>query len=226
MLRVVPISSLQFFFDYLSPYAYFAALELPAICDRRGARLVYRPVLFAALLDHWGQRGPAEIPAKALYTLRDCARYAAQHHIPFRTPRYHPFRSLTALRVSLELVSGDDQRAVVEAIYRAGWGEGADLGSGEEIAHALDRAGLDGQSLVARAADPDVKVALREETERAVSLGVFGIPTMVVNGELFWGKDRLADVDEHLAGNDPLATVDISELFPIGVGAVRPGSKR
>ena len=222
----MPASRVEFFFDYLSPYAFFASLDLPKICEQHGAELVYRPVLFAGLLDHWGQRGPAEIPAKALYTLRDCARHAARHHIRFRCPKYHPFRSLTPLRVSLAAVAGEHQALVVETLYRAGWSEGADLGSGDAIAQALDAAGLDGQALVGRTADADVKAALREQTEEAVSRGVFGIPTMIAKGELFWGKDRLVDVEERLAGNDPLDSVDLSAIIPVGPGAIRPGSLR
>ncbi len=215
----------EFYFDYLSPYAYFAALSLPAICERQNARLVYRPTLFAALLDHFGHRGPAEIPPKALYVFKDCARHAARGGIPFRAPRLHPFRSLTALRASLEEVSGSDQPRVVDALFRAGWGQGIDLGSDDAVTSALDGAGLDGARVVARTREPEAKAILKDATARAVERGVFGVPTMITGGELFWGKDRLLDVEEHLAGRDPLATVDLAEIVPSGVGAVRPGSR-
>jgi 2-hydroxychromene-2-carboxylate isomerase len=156
---------------------------------------------------------------------RDCARYARRHGIAFRAPQFHPFRSLTALRVSLGLVAGTAQAQVVGALYRAGWGDGIDLGSSDEIAAALDRAGLDGKGLVARTSEPDVKQALKDETARAISLGVFGVPTMIVGDELFWGKDRLSDVNAFLGGDDPLSGFDLGEIAPRGSSATRPAAR-
>ena len=141
-------------------------------------------------------------------------------------PRFHPFRSLTALRVSLEIVAGSAQARVVETLYGAGWGNGIDLGSSDEIAAALERAGLDGRGLVARTSEPDVKQALKDETARAISLGAFGVPTMTVGGELFWGRDRLSELDAFLGGDDPLRGVDLSEIAPRGPSAIRPAARR
>lgn len=212
----------DFFFDYLSPYAYFAALRLPALCERAGATLCYRPVLFAGLLEHWGHLGPAEIPPKALFTFRDCARHAAQHGVAFRAPRHHPFRPLTALRLSLAETAGADQRRVVEAIFRAGWGRGIDLGSDDALADTLDAAGLAGAALVARAHAPDARRKLRRETEAAVEYGVFGVPTVIARGELLFGNDRLQDLEQILAGHDPLAGRDLAPLASQGPSARRP----
>lgn len=212
----------EFFFDYLSPYAYFAALRLPGLCARHGAELSLRPVLFAGLLDHWGHLGPAEIPPKALFTFRDCARYAARNGIAFRAPRHHPFRPLSALRLSLQVIGGDDQGRIVEAIFRAGWGDGIDLGSDAELVAALEAAGLDGATLLARASEPAAKQKLRLETEAAVALGVFGIPTVVGEGELLFGNDRLDDLELILSGRDPLAGRDLSGLASEGPSVQRP----
>jgi 2-hydroxychromene-2-carboxylate isomerase len=191
------------------------------LCAERGAELVVRPVLFAGLLNHWGQLGPAEIPPKSLFVLKDCARRAALARLPLRVPRFHPFNSLTALRVSLVEVSAADQTRVIDALFNAGWGQGKDLGSAEEIAEILDGAGLDGKALVARTADPAVKAALRASTDEAVGRGVFGIPTMIVDGELFWGNDQIEHVDRHLSGTDPIAGLDLASLFPQGSSAQR-----
>jgi 2-hydroxychromene-2-carboxylate isomerase len=217
-------AGVDFYFDYLSPFAYFAALRLPALCQQRGTELRFRPVLFAGLLDHWGQRGPAEVPPKAIHTFKLCARYAALHGVPFRSPRFHPYRPLSALRVSLESVAGDDQAKVVAAIFHAGWGQGADLGAPADLIAAITAAGLDGKALMEKAAEPQAKATLREETQAAIAKGVFGIPTMIVADELFWGVDQLEYLELHLEGRDPLQSVDLAQVRSEGSAAVRPGS--
>ena len=219
------MATVEFYFDYLSPYAYLASLEIGPLCRRHGAALALRPVLFAGLLNHWGQRGPAEIPPKGLHALRDCLRYATLRGVPLRPPRFHPFRPLSALRVSLAEVSGDDQPRVVSALYQLGWARGGDLGSDEEMRAALDEAGLDGGALLSRAAEPEAKQALRDQTEAAVANGVFGIPTMRVAGELFWGLDQLRWLELFLDGRDPLDKVDQSSIRNQGRAAWRTGIK-
>lgn len=216
----------DFYFDYLSPYAYFAALRLPELCARHRAELVYRPVLFAGLLDHWGQLGPAEIPAKALYTFRDAARWAALEGWPFRAPRFHPFVPLTALRLSLPEVAGDDQARVIEALFRHGWGDGGDLGDAGALGAALEGAGLDAESLLERARGDAPKAALRAETDAAIARGVFGIPTVVACSELLWGYDRLPHLELILSGRDPLAGRDLAPLASSGRAADRRSGSR
>ncbi len=217
-------TEVRFIFDYLSPYAYFASLRLPELCARCGVTLSFQPVVFAALLDHWGHRGPAEIPPKALHTFKDCVRHALRHRIPFRSPRFHPFVPLTALRASLREIAAADQARVVRALFDLGWGQGGDLGNAGEIASALDAAGLDGAALVARAREPEAKEVLRRETQAAVAQGVFGIPTMLVGSELFWGHDQLENLELHLQGRDPLDGVELEEIASRGRAATRPGS--
>lgn len=213
----------DFYFDYLSPYAYFAAERLPGLCARHGAEVVYHPVLFAGLLNHWGQLGPAEIPAKALYTFRDAARWAALEGLPFRAPRFHPFVPLTALRLSLAEVAADDQARVVETLFRHGWGQGGDLGDPGALGAALDGAGLDGNALLERAHGDAPKAALRTATDAAIARGVFGIPTVDACGELLWGFDRMDHLELILSGNDPLTGRDLAQLASAGRAADRRG---
>ena len=219
-------SRLDFYFDYLSPYAYLASREIGPLCERNQVDLVLRPVLFAGLLDHWGQRGPAEIPPKGLHVFRETLRYALSRDIPLRAPRHHPFNPLTALRVAQAEVSGEDQAGVVRALFDHGWARGGDLGDDDEIARALDEAGLDGLQLVERTRAPEVKARLRADTDAAIARGVFGIPTMVVGEELFWGLDQLPWLELHLQGKDPLAGVDWEELRNEGPAAWRSGVER
>jgi len=221
---------LDFYFDYLSPYAYLASLELVELCKRNELELRYRPTLFAGLLNHWGQLGPAEIPPKAIHAFKDCLRYATLREIPLRSPRHHPFRSLTALRVSSPMVAGEQAGEIVGALFAMGWGEGGDLGDPEDIAAALSSKGLDGAALVERTYDPDVKESLRIETEVAVERGVFGIPTFIVRGkegdELFWGLDQISNLELFLTGRDPLDALDLSQLGSEGPSAWRPAARR
>jgi 2-hydroxychromene-2-carboxylate isomerase len=218
--------NVDFYFDYLSPYAYLASREIPALCERQGIELRLRPVLFAGLLNHWGQRGPAEIPPKATHTAKECMRHALLREIPFRPPRHHPFNPLTALRATLAEVAGDEQPRVMRAIYEMGWGAGGDLGNAEEIAGALDAADLDGAAIVERANSPLAKAALRRDTADAIARGVFGIPTMLVGEELFWGLDQLTYLELFLEGKDPLADVKFDELGFQGPSAWRTGVSR
>jgi len=216
--------TVDFYFDYLSPYAYLAWLCLPEVTVPREVEIVPRPVLFAGLLNHWGQLGPAEIPPKGRHVGKDTRRFAALRGIPLRSPRYHPFKPLMALRVSLAVVSHDRQKEAITAIFKAGWADGLDLGDAEDIRAALNAAGLAGEQLLAAAEAPLAKDTLRAETAAAIGRGVFGIPTMVVEDELFWGLDQLDYLALYLDGRDPLASLDNVAPGSRGRAVVRPGS--
>ena len=221
MTTLPPPRRVEVYFDYLSPYAYFGQRAIRAICERRGIELVLSPVLFPALLNHWGQRGPAEIPAKRAWVFKDAARYAALHRVPFVGPKAHPFNPLTALRLSLVEVGGADQAKIVETLFDAGWGRGIDLGAPDELARAIDEAGLDGKALLARTSDVAVKDTLKKNTETAIARGTFGVPTFVVGDELFWGSDRMDHIELALDGRDPLDSAQITELLARPRGADR-----
>jgi 2-hydroxychromene-2-carboxylate isomerase len=213
---------LDFYFDYLSGYAYIAWLKIGRLLARRQVELTIRPVLFAGLLDHWGQLGPAEIPPKRDFVYRDGLRQAAIEGFEFACPKFHPFNPLPALRLSLREVAGEHQRAVVDALMRAGWGEGIDYGSRDELKGALDRAGLDGAGLIARIDEPAVKQALKDDTARAVARGVFGVPTMMVGDELVWGSDRMQQVELLLDDKDPLDRARLEDIL----GRARAAERR
>jgi len=203
---------IDFYFDFISPYAYFAFRRIESIAAEAGASLTLHPVLFAGLLNHWGQLGPAEIPPKKEFTARDIARYAVVHDFELRGPAAHPFNPLIALRAAL--AAGDERAKACRAIFDAGWGRGIDLGDETQIAAALNEAGLDGAGLVAATADPAVKKELHRTTAAAIARGVFGVPTMLVGDALFWGNDQLDYLRSHLAGQDPLDRV--SGGLPLG----------
>ncbi len=204
---------IDFYFDYLSGYAYFAWFKVLRLCQERKLDLRIQPVLFAGLLNHWGQLGPAEIPPKKEFVYKVGCRYGALHGIPFNPPKYHPFNPLHALRVSLREVSGDQQARVVDAIWKAGWASGRDIGDPKELEDILEKAGIDGSSLMQKTRSPEIKEILRLGTEQAIQKGVFGIPTVIVRQELFWGDDQFEYIGLYLDGKDPLDRERLREML-------------
>ena len=219
------MAHIDFWFDYISPYAFFGWLRVRQLAAAHDATLTLRPVLFAALLDHHGQLGPAEIPSKRAHTFKDILRYAALHDIVLRGPATHPFNPLTALRCSVRQAADDQQADVIDALYRAAWSTGIDMGDPDAIAGALSDAGLDGPGLVARTRDADIKEALKAQTAAAIERGVFGVPTLDVDGELFWGNDRVDYAALRLQGRDPLPDDIATDLLSRPSGAVRSRSR-
>jgi 2-hydroxychromene-2-carboxylate isomerase len=217
----MPSPTLDFYFDFISPFAYFASLRIAALAQTHGAVLAWRPVVFGALLAHWETKGPAEIPPKRVATFKTCLRYAASHGVPFEMPAIHPFKPITALRAALPEVSGRDAPRVIAALFAAGWQRGLDLGDDAVIAQALSDAGLDGAQLVARTRDDGAKAALKRSTDEAIARGVFGVPTMLVGDELFWGNDQLDYVALALQGRDPLDRERAARLLARPAGAQR-----
>jgi 2-hydroxychromene-2-carboxylate isomerase len=198
------MQAVDFYFDFISPYAYLAWTQLPALCARHGVQLRYKPILFAGLLNHWGQRGPAEIAPKREFLWKDTHRMASRLKVPFSLPKTHPFNPLLALRLALPEVSMAQQEQVIDAIWSAGWVQGAELSSIDALHQALTASHLDADVLLDRANQPEAKATLRAATEEAVRAGVFGVPTYHVAQELFWGCDRLDDLANFLAGKDPI----------------------
>jgi 2-hydroxychromene-2-carboxylate isomerase len=213
--------TLELCFDYLSPYAYLAWLGIGELCEPRGVELRLRPVLLAGLLQRWGQLGPAEIPPKRQFVARDAARIAARRGITLCMPAQHPFNPLPALRASLPEVAGGAQPRVVAAIFRAGWSEGADIGDPKLLARIFESAGLPGEELLAKAGTAEAKAALKRSTDEAIALGVFGVPTMIFGGELFWGNDQLESVAEVLDGRDRIDARALDALTDRPLDVVR-----
>lgn len=196
--------ALRFYFDYLSPYAYLAWTQIHSLAARHDREVEPVPVLLAALLDAAGSKGPAEIPAKRVYILRDCVRTAHRLGVPFGLPPSHPFHPLLALRVSSLPMEPAQRRALVTALFDAVWkGGGSGVESKAEVASSANSVGLDGAALVEAAAGQEAKDRVRRATEEAIAEGVFGVPSIVAEGELFWGLDALPNLEQHLRGDAP-----------------------
>jgi 2-hydroxychromene-2-carboxylate isomerase len=172
-----------FHFDVVSPFAYLAFERLPQVLQGCSYEVDYRPVLFAGLLQHWGQKGPAEIEPKRAWTFRH-VNWLAQHHgITLDTPAVHPFNPLALLR--LALACGPNRR-IVEALFRHAWVGGHDAGDLQRLDELTARLGP-----VRDPASEEVKAELRRLTDAAAAAGVFGVPTFVLGDRLFWGLDAL-----------------------------------
>jgi len=173
----------RWYFDFISPFAYLQWQKLRPVLDDYAIRPV--PILFAAVLDALGQRGPAEIPAKRTFTYRHVLWQARAAGVPLRFPPAHPFNPLIALRLCVAANSTPD---AIEAIFQRIWAEGRAGDSPETFADIAERFAIDPQMLGAS----EVKSALRANTDAAIAAGVFGVPTLGLGKNLFWGNDAHA----------------------------------
>ena len=196
--------SIDFYFDYISPFAHFAWRNVSSLAKRYHCQIRAHPVVFGKLLDKWGQLGPAEITPKRKWLHQYCLRYAALNGFAYNPPKFHPFNPLAALRMSLKEVSGDNQHKIIDAIFEGGWCRGEDLGDLPTLVSLLEERAVDGNYLSQQIALPNVKQLLMDETNMAIDLGVFGVPCMIVDGLLFWGNDQMEHIELVLAGKDPL----------------------
>lgn len=178
---------ITFYLDFISPYAYLAFEKLPAALQGLSYSVDYRPVLFAGLLKHHGQLGPAEIRPKRDWTYRQVLWLAHTHGVPLQMPAAHPFNPLPLLRLALACGSeGLANRYVCETLFRHVWRGGADAGDAqrtEAVSQQLKPARDTGGA--------DVKAELKANTEEAIARGLFGVPSFVVDDKVFWGLDAL-----------------------------------
>jgi 2-hydroxychromene-2-carboxylate isomerase len=219
--------ALRFHFDFVSPYAYLGWTRIHDIAARHGRAVEPVPVLFAALLDHHGTKGPAEIPAKRRYLHLDTIRKARALGVPFAPPRHHPFNPLLALRVVSLPMDGPVRRALVDRIYAGVWnGEGTNVEDEETIARLVGEVGLDPRRVLDDARSLEGKARLRDQTSRAIADGVFGVPTILADGEPFWGVDALPELDRFLAEGTPALDRDaIARWSTVTPSAERRGAK-
>jgi 2-hydroxychromene-2-carboxylate isomerase len=174
------MTTLDWYFDFISPFSYLQFERLHALNERPDIR--YRPVLLAGLLNHWDNKGPAEIAPKRVWTFEHCAWLAHRHGIPLTMPAHHPFNPLPLLRLCIALGSTPE---VVRRLFRYVWQEGRLPTDGEHWQALLHELGTSAEQLDA----PAVKEQLRNNGEQAAAAGVFGVPTAVIDGRCFWGLD-------------------------------------
>lgn len=204
------------YLDFISPYAYLAFEQLPRALEGLSYQVAYHPVLFAGLLKQHGQLGPAEIRPKRDWTYRQVLWLAQQHGIPLQLPAAHPFNPLGLLRLAWACArQGTPSRYVCETIFRHVWCSGAAADDPQRLTE------LTAQLAPARdAGSAEVKQALKTATDQAIAAGVFGVPSFVLDGRVFWGFDALPMLRAQLEGDARLGG-----LWAAGASVV-PGVRR
>jgi 2-hydroxychromene-2-carboxylate isomerase len=210
---------LDFWFDPISPFACLAFERLPQVLEGLSIEVSYRPILFAGLLRHWGQKGPAEIEPKRAWTFRHVHWLAHRHAIELQTPAQHPFNPLAHLRLMLACAphGGSPNRRVCEAVLHHVWHGGADANDPARLATLA--------GALAPHVDPDdqsIKQALKDATAHAIALGIFGVPTVMVDGRLFWGLDGLDMLAAYLRGDPWFDSGAWEQMAVAGPGIRRP----
>jgi 2-hydroxychromene-2-carboxylate isomerase len=212
------MKSAEWYFDFISPFSY---LQIEAF-DRLppGMKLTLRPVLFAGLLNHWGHKGPAEIPEKRRFTYRLVQWLAEKQGVPMKFPPVHPFNPIKALR--LAVAAGNDVTSV-RTIFRHIWREGKSLEDAAVWSELCLKIGI--ADADTRVNDPKVKDELKRNGERAVTAGVFGVPSFIIGGELFWGVDATEMMLDYLRDPQRFARGELGRVATLPVGVQRPDSK-
>lgn len=217
----------RFFFDLVCPYAYLASTQLPALCERLGARIDYRPILLGGVLKALNSEPSAGPPAKQAMTRLDVQRWAAHLGVPLRFPAEHPRRTVEAMRL-LCWAPRAARPVLIAALYRAYWVESRDITDPAVLAAIAAGVGLDGAEAERGLRSADVAAALRARTEEAIHAGVFGVPTFVVEGQsgprLYFGQDRLHFVEQALRSH-PLAWSDLARATPASPHVAAPAGQ-
>ena len=195
------IAPLDFWFDFASPYGYLASTQIDGIAARYGRTVRWRPILLGAIFKVSGMKPGMEQPLRSEYLAHDAPRFARLLGVPLTMPAKVPLNALTASRAYWWLEPSDPAKAhaLAKAVYHAHWGEGRDVATAEQVAEVAAPLGISGSDLIAGVQDPLVKDRLRAETDEAIRRGVFGAPFIQIDGESFWGADRLGQVEQWLA---------------------------
>jgi 2-hydroxychromene-2-carboxylate isomerase len=191
---------IDFYFDFSSPYGYFASAKIEDIASRHGRTVNWRPILLGAVFKVTGSKPLAAIPLKSDYMKRDLERTARLLNVPFRLPSNFPIGTMAPARAFYYVNNQDPAAAkrLALAFYVAYFADNIDISSPEATVDIAGHAGLDRDEITRALDDQTVKDRLRRETDAAISLGVFGSPYIVVDGEPFWGSDRLEQVEKWL----------------------------
>ena len=195
--------TIELIFDFVSPNAYLVWPPLRALAERQGAQIKITPAFLGGMHKLTGNAPPfirdADVKGKNAYASLEMRRFIAKHGLHrFKMNPKFPFNSVNLLRMLVSL-DGDDQIRLIEALTPAIWEQGLDVGDAAAVAAVLTAAGFDAQALAAKTQDAAIKQALMDNTEKAVERGTFGIPTFFIGDEMFFGKERLGQIEEMLA---------------------------
>ena len=193
------MATLEFWFDFSSPYAYFAAREIDDLAARHGRTALWRPFLLGAIFAKTGMQALTQMPMRGDYARHDWERLSRLKGVPYRLPERHPVNPVAAARACYALAMQDEAASarLARAFFHGFFAEGKDLGSKDVVAEIISQAGFP-QSLVTLSEEQDIKAGFRRQTEEAEARGIFGAPFIIVDAEPFWGHDRLPMVEKWL----------------------------
>jgi 2-hydroxychromene-2-carboxylate isomerase len=190
--------TIECYFDFGSPATYLAWTQLPALAARHNAKLVWRPMLLGALFKATGNQSPAMNPAKGRYMLIDFQRYAQHYGVPMKFNPFFPINTMTLMRGAVALQDDPRFDDYLQTVFKAIWVDERNMGQPEVVADVLAKAGFDANALLTKCSDETVKEMLKTNTEEAAARGAFGAPTVYVDGEMFFGQDRLPMIEKAL----------------------------
>ena len=191
--------TVEFFFDFASPYAYMGSEMVEDVCKRTGAELQWMPMVLGGVFQARGHTAPLDKPWRQQYMAGDLKGLSEAHKIPYKPRTQFIFKPILALRAALQVPQGAQRAKAVHAMFRGVWAQDLDLGDPVVLAKLLTDAGFDGKALVEGTNAQPVKDELKNNTDQAVARGVFGAPTMFLDGKrMFWGHDRLPLLEHYL----------------------------
>lgn len=202
------MKKIEYYFDFLSPYSYLSwnwVRNKRISLKNSGIEFEFLPIPMASLIQSHETKGPAQIKPKREYLFKDCLRFTSVNEIPFETPRQLPFNSLYGLRCATLANAGEHQFDVIDTIFMEGWGRGEDIGDPEKLESLFEQRQLPGKKLVDRVGDNDVRKELKMNLKRAKESQLFGVPSFIVDEEMFWGNDSIQWLEKYLDGSDPLS---------------------
>lgn len=218
------IKTIKYYFDCISPYAWLGWRPINALAEKHKLRLEPVPVLFSKLLEDSGTLGPAEIPKKRIWIIKDVARRAHFQGMKVNIPPKHPFNPLLALRAISCIDDNDEKKVMTGALLDAAWLHGLDISDHSVVDAVADSVGLKGKLLASYArTDTSVKDLLKHQTEDAIQAGVFGVPSVQVEKEIFWGseKETMDQIESAILGEDSLDKTLVDKWIKIPSGATR-----
>lgn len=197
--------TIEFYFDYSSPFGYLASERIEAIAKKHDRDVVWHPLLLGAIFKVTKQAPLTQAPLKGDYSIRDFTRSAREHELDYEHPDPFPIATVAACRATLWLRDNADAdlRAnttdFVHAVFRAFYAQGLDIADVAVLSNIADSLGIDHVQMTAALGEQSIKDALRKEVDDAVNDGIFGSPMMIVDNEPFWGHDRLEQLDRWLS---------------------------
>ncbi|MRR49471.1 MAG: 2-hydroxychromene-2-carboxylate isomerase [Rhodocyclaceae bacterium] len=191
---------IEFYFDFSSPYSYLAAEKIDALAARFGREVDWRPILLGAVFQHLNTVSLVKQPSQSEYAIRDMARSARHMGIPFTFPSRFPLPTQAAARAFYWIVEQDVAlaKAFAHAVFRAFYVDDEDISAPALVLDIAAGLGVERAALEAGIASPEIKQRLKQETEDSIAKGLFGAPWMIVDGEAFWGADRLPQIEQWL----------------------------